>query len=140
MAAEVRLTITQGISTGKVFVFRERTIGAVGRSDECLLRLPNAFAIQDVSRRHCLLDIDPPSIRVRDLGSRNGTYVNGEKIGQRERGLPPELAAASQLPEHRLGVGDELRVGSIVFRIDISHDYAAHDTQQITAVGGVPVG
>jgi len=31
-----------------------------------------------------LLDINPPDIRVRDFGSKNGTFVNGEKIGQRE--------------------------------------------------------
>ncbi|KYC36281.1 hypothetical protein WA1_52005 [Scytonema hofmannii PCC 7110] len=36
------------------------------------------------SRYHCLLDINPPDIRVRDFGSRNGTYVNGKKIGQRQ--------------------------------------------------------
>jgi pSer/pThr/pTyr-binding forkhead associated (FHA) protein len=38
-----------------------------------------------ISRYHCLLDINSPDIRVRDLGSLNGTIVNGKKIGQRQR-------------------------------------------------------
>ena len=46
-----------------------------------------------VSRHHCLLEIHPPTVRVRDLGSTNGTFVNGEKIGPQyghSNGGPPE--------------------------------------------------
>jgi pSer/pThr/pTyr-binding forkhead associated (FHA) protein len=120
MAAEVRLTITQGLPKGKVFVFRDRTIGTIGRAEDCLLRLPRDLIHLDVSRHHCLLDIDPPEIRVRDLGSRNGTYVNGAKIGQRRPGLPPEAVSAFDMPERSLEEGDELRVGGTVFRVSIS--------------------
>ena len=45
------------------------------------LRLPNGPGYADVSRHHCLLHIDPPAVWVRDLGSRNGTRVNGTQIG-----------------------------------------------------------
>jgi pSer/pThr/pTyr-binding forkhead associated (FHA) protein len=120
MAAEVRLTITEGLPRGKAFVFRDRTVGAIGRADDCLLRLPCDLAHRDVSRHHCLLDIDPPEIRVRDLGSRNGTYVNGTKIGQRDCRLPPEVASAFGMPERPLEEGDELRVGGTVFRVSVS--------------------
>ena len=120
MSARVKLTVTQGLSEGKSFVFRERTIGTVGRADDCLLRLPSSVAHLDVSRHHCLLDINPPEICVRDLGSKNGTYVNGIKIGQRTWGLPPEGGAVCDMPEYFLEEGDELRVGSTVFRVEIS--------------------
>ena len=122
MSAEVRLTIVQGLQEGKEFVFRQRVIGAIGRGEGCLLRLPGDLAHLDVSRRHCLLDINPPTVRVRDLGSRNGTYVNGMKIGQREHGLRAEAALACEMPERVLEDGDELRVGGTVFRVSICGD------------------
>jgi pSer/pThr/pTyr-binding forkhead associated (FHA) protein len=118
----VSLTVTQGLLRGKVFAFRDRTFGAIGRAEDCLLRLPCDFAHQDASRHHCLLDIDPPEIRVRDLGSRNGTYVNGTKIGQRRPGLPPEAVSPHSMAERPLEDGDELRVGSTVFRVSVSED------------------
>ena len=122
MPAEVRLTITQGLHEGKEFVFRERTVGAIGRAADCLLRLPCDLAHLDVSRHHCLLDIDPPEIRVRDLGSRNGTYVNGTKIGQRLPGLSPEAWSALDMAERPLEDGDELRVCGTAFRVSVSED------------------
>ncbi|HYT89852.1 MAG TPA: FHA domain-containing protein [Gemmataceae bacterium] len=134
MVAEVRLTITRGLSEGKVFIFHERSIGMVGRAEGSLLRLPNSPATVDVSRRHCLLDIDPPLIHVRDLGSKNGTYVNGANIGQRERGLPPEVASAD-MPEYALEEGDELRVGGTIFRVSISREAA--ESRQVTETGSV---
>jgi pSer/pThr/pTyr-binding forkhead associated (FHA) protein len=119
MSAEVRLTIVRGLPEGKVFVFRDRTVGTIGRAEDCLLRLPRDLIHLDVSRHHCLLDIDPPTIWVRDLGSRNGTFVNGVKIGQRTPGLSPEAASAFDMPERPLEDGDELRVGSTVFRVNV---------------------
>ena len=119
MVAEVRLTITHGLSEGKVFVFRDRSTSTIGRAEGCLPRLPDGLATADVSRRHCLLDIDPPHVRVRDLGSKNGTYVNGKNIGQREPGRPPEAAPADAVA-YGLEEGDELRVGGTIFRVSIS--------------------
>jgi pSer/pThr/pTyr-binding forkhead associated (FHA) protein len=44
------------------------------------------------------LEVEPPAIRVHDLGSRNGTYVNGGNIGQRPRHLSPEEVNSRALP------------------------------------------
>lgn len=48
----------------------------VGREEDCHLR-PNSDL---VSRHHCVFTADELSLRLRDLGSTNGTYVNGERI------------------------------------------------------------
>jgi len=48
----------------------------VGREEDCHLR-PNSDL---VSRHHCVFTSDEFSIRLRDLGSTNGTFVNGERI------------------------------------------------------------
>ncbi len=48
----------------------------VGREQDCQLR-PNSDL---VSRHHCVFTIDDFAVRLRDLGSTNGTYVNGKRM------------------------------------------------------------
>lgn len=60
-----------------------------------------------VSREHCRFEIDPASraLSVRDLGSSNGTYVNGKSVGQLPLILKP---------------GDQIQVGAtlMIFSVD----------------------
>ncbi|MGW3953141.1 protein kinase domain-containing protein [Streptomyces sp. NPDC004752] len=118
--ATVTLSLVKGRLDPAQYVFTERTTCVLGRSTDCSPRLPNDEHHSTVSRHHCLLDINPPDIRIRDFGSMNGTFVNGRKIGQREKGQTPEEGAAIQYPEHDLGDGDEIRLGDTVFRVGIS--------------------
>ena len=119
MPAKVTLTAITGPLDGKKFSFDERTTCIVGRAPDCniYIRIPDGQK-PTVSRHHCLLDINPPDICIRDFGSRNGTHVNGRKIGQRETLLPQE-ADRSQFPEVELQDGDEIRLGKTTFRVDI---------------------
>jgi len=48
----------------------------IGREEDCHLR-PNSDM---VSRHHCVFTVDDYTVRLRDLGSTNGTLVNGERI------------------------------------------------------------
>ena len=48
----------------------------IGREHDCHLR-PNSDLI---SRHHCVFAVDEFTIRIRDLGSTNGTFVNGERL------------------------------------------------------------
>jgi pSer/pThr/pTyr-binding forkhead associated (FHA) protein len=77
----------------------QRTV--LGRRPDCHLRIPT----RDVSRRHC--EIGPGEKRseltVRDLGSSNGTYVNGKRVA-----------------ESILKPGDRLTVGPVTFVIQIN--------------------
>ncbi|MDT9687359.1 protein kinase [Streptomyces sp. P9(2023)] len=117
--ATVTLTLVEGRLDPDRYVFDERTTCVIGRSKDCSPRLPSDEHHDTVSRHHCLLDINPPDIRVRDFGSLNGTYVNGKKIGQRESHQTPQEGAAMAFPEHDLADGDEIRLGETVFRVDI---------------------
>lgn len=119
MNAMVKLAMTEGIPAGKEYVFTDRTICTVGRADDCDLRIPNDLINMTVSRHHCVFDIDPPRVRVRDLGSRNGTYVNGISIGQRERSQFAEAVAEFAQPQFSLHDGDEVRVGDTVLRVEV---------------------
>src|SRR4051812_6484244 len=111
MPSTVSLRITKGKLRDAAFVFAERTTCIVGRADDCDPRLPNDQHHRAISRHHCLLDINPPDVRVRDFGSRNGTYVNGETIGRREENETPEEGARRAFPEYDLKDGDEITLG-----------------------------
>jgi pSer/pThr/pTyr-binding forkhead associated (FHA) protein len=52
----------------------------IGREVDCHLRSDSG----SVSRHHCVLLLDEYTLRIRDLGSKNGTYVNGRRIGTGE--------------------------------------------------------
>jgi FHA domain/Domain of unknown function (DUF4388) len=63
----------------------------LGRSRECAVRLPDA----DTSRRHAEIVCESGRFVLHDLGSTNGTFVNGERIERRE-----------------LSAGDRLQIGA----------------------------
>jgi pSer/pThr/pTyr-binding forkhead associated (FHA) protein len=71
----------------------------IGREDGLPISLPGEST---VSRRHAALVLTGGMAIVRDLGSTNGTFVNGMKV----------TAEASVRP------GDELQVGAIRLRFE----------------------
>ncbi|EIV92658.1 protein kinase domain with FHA domain [Frankia sp. QA3] len=101
------------------YAYAERTTCILGRAPDCSPVLPDDADHRTVSRHHCLVDINPPDIRIRDFGSLNGTYVNGVKIGQRQAGQTPEEAAATPFSEHDLTHGDKIKLGNTVFAVAI---------------------
>lgn len=66
------------------------SLTTIGRGAECNLKIASG----EISRRHCQLTVDDDKVQVRDLGSSNGTYLNGKLI-------PPnqniELSSGSRL-------------------------------------------
>ncbi len=119
MSTRVTLKVIRGPLAGKSFVFEERTTCIVGRAPDCNAYVPTPKGQQTISRHHCLLDINPPDVRIRDFGSMNGTILNGQKIGQREKGQEPGDVDLSQLREHDLKDGDKIRMGGTVMRVRI---------------------
>jgi pSer/pThr/pTyr-binding forkhead associated (FHA) protein len=94
----VKLLVVHGRPQGKCLEFPSGEY-VFGRGAECHIR-PNS---DWVSRQHCMLRVSPDALVVRDLGSRNGTLVNGVRV----RG------------ERRLGNGDQLQVGPLVFEVRV---------------------
>jgi phosphoserine phosphatase RsbU/P len=64
---------------------------SVGRSLENAIAFPDDLAL---SRRHFSLDPSPHGWIIEDLGSRNGTYVNGEPLMEKRVLLPHDSIAA----------------------------------------------
>jgi serine/threonine-protein kinase len=74
----VTLTVETGPHQGQVFTFSGHEMFLVGRSKRCHFQLDR----QDMyfSRAHFVVEANPPLCRLSDLGSRNGTYVNGQRV------------------------------------------------------------
>ena len=118
MFVKITLTFTGGTLKGQKREFTRPGKFVIGRSSDCDLQLPTTMEFMEVSRHHCVLDVDPPALQVRDLGSRNGTFINGENIGKRYAGDFP--GATKEGDWHVLKEGDELRIGSTTLRVEVS--------------------
>ena len=92
---EAKLVVIRGADPLEIELFLPFLIG---RSSDAALKIPH----ESVSREHCRIYEFDGELAVRDLGSRNGTYVNEERI-DRPTFLSP---------------GDELTVGKITLRAD----------------------
>ncbi len=74
----MRIVITEG---GKKVdeVAPEQGAYVLGRHESCDIMLHD----KTISRRHARLEIGDDEAFIEDLGSRNGTYVNGQKVARR---------------------------------------------------------
>lgn len=94
---EVRLAVQHEKANTRQVRLGPETV--IGRAPECQLRI----ASTEVSRRHCRIQIKDRTICIRDLGSANGTFLNGQQI-------PPSLNV-------QIVDGDTLRIGPIQFLV-----------------------
>jgi pSer/pThr/pTyr-binding forkhead associated (FHA) protein len=113
MATMLILRGLTGALRGRLFPFVGPAHAILGRSHRCALRLATDVT---VSRQHCLIELDDDGAWVQDLGSLNGTRVNGEEIGQRQ-GADGDGATLVQSPRHALEDGDELRICNNLFAV-----------------------
>jgi hypothetical protein len=117
MPGRVTLKVTGGPLAGRLFAFERHDTFLFGRSPDCHAEL--SADDTTASRHHFLLEVNPPQARLRDLGSLNGTHVNGVKYGGRSRQQSPEEAARHELPEVDLRDGDRIRVGATIFEVGV---------------------
>ncbi len=114
----VKLRVTQGAQAGRDVVISVAEF-LIGRGEECHLR-PRSDAI---SRRHCVIAVGEKQVVVRDLGSKNGSYVNGERVEG----------------ERVVESGDQFQVGPLMFEVVIEHALggakrpAARDVKEVAA-------
>lgn len=89
----------------------------IGRAEDCQLRPKSDL----ISRHHCVLLVDKESLAVRDLGSRNGTFVNDERV----------------MGERELQMGDRLKVGALEFVVHLAEKAAAGPAKKRPKVNSI---
>jgi len=115
---QVELKVLEGRQQGKTIPLNVRQF-LIGREQDCHLR-PNSDL---VSRHHCVFTVDDFTVRLRDLGSTNGTYVNGERI-QGQVVLKP---------------GDHVSIGKLSFEIVVrkeAHVAAPVGSRPVASLSG----
>ncbi len=111
---DVALILVKKDGTKKVFPVRSKAV-VLGRRDDCDLCIP----LHVVSRKHCQLSQELDSLKIRDLKSSNGTYLNGSKV----------------MGEAEVNAGDRIQIGPLTFTLQIDGEPAeisAADTALFT--------
>ena len=99
MASGLALRFLSGRYEGGEFPLPERGEVVIGRSSE-----GDVVLVEDmVSRRHARIQLEHGIPTLEDLGSTNGTYVNGEKVGR-----------------VRLSEGDRILIGTSILRLVVA--------------------
>src|SRR6476619_4375206 len=75
-----------------------RDMPVIGRREDCDLRIP----LGDISRKHCRIVRDGDMLKLEDLGSSNGTFLNAHRV-----------------QEALLSPGDSIQVGPVVFVLQV---------------------
>ena len=95
---DVNLVMFKSDGSQKMFPLPS-SVTVIGRRRSCDLRI----ALMSVSKKHCQVHRDSGKLKIRDLGSRNGIQLNGQKVAEAE-----------------IKAGDRLQVGPLkfIFQID----------------------
>ena len=94
---DVNLVLFKIDGSQKTFDLPSNTT-VIGRRHDCDL----CISLKRVSRRHCQLNKNEESVKIRDLGSQNGTFLNGERIDGAT-----------------VKAGDYIKIGPLTFQIQI---------------------
>ena len=114
MAKALKLKFVAGKYEGGEFRLPPDGEVFIGRGAE----LPVVLAEDMVSRKHAKLTIQGDRIRIEDLGSTNGTFVNGERVKAAE-----------------VRVGDRILIGTSIMKLLASE---VADSRPQRSTGGIP--
>lgn len=109
----VKLIVHGGKNEGAVIAINKPQF-IIGRLPECNLRIES----KALSRRHAQINVNDGSVTVKDLGSTNGTFVDGKKITE----------------EVELKNGQTLRVGPLETTVQISAEMHGAKNPKVASV------
>ena len=72
---DINLVLLKKNQSSKVFPLSS-PVTVIGRRSSCDLRIP----LMSVSKKHCTLTYENGKVKILDLGSKNGTHLNGKPV------------------------------------------------------------
>ena len=141
MFERVILRATNGELKGREFVLENGRDYILGRATDCSCVLDDPFRL--VSRHHCRIEVHAPFVRIQDLGSCNGTQVNGANIGRCQKRRLFEEWLQEGYTEYPLGDGDALQIAGYDFQVEFDPPPSCdptelHDRAEIRSGDCVP--
>lgn len=114
----------EGISNKeKEWEYTEADNILIGRAADNKIIIQSEGNYNLISRYQAEVRVRPPQVYVKDFGSRNGTFVNGECIGHREKEESPEEGRKREYSLQQLENGDEFSIGGksapVIFKVEI---------------------
>lgn len=106
-----KLIVASGKNAGRTISIKRNKL-LIGRAEECDVRPLS----EEVSRRHCAVHAGPDDVFVEDLGSRNGTFVNGVRITGKTK----------------VTSGDMIRVGSLEVKVSCTEPAARGSEDEVS--------
>jgi serine/threonine protein kinase len=110
----ISLTVIAGPHQGREFSFAQHDTFLIGRSRHAHFQL--LAKDRYFSRIHFMLEVNPPHCRLIDLGSHNGTFVNGAKVFMAD-----------------LKDGDQIRAGHTTLRLTLVRDDKEDDSEPFSS-------
>ncbi|PHR99917.1 MAG: hypothetical protein COA78_24560 [Blastopirellula sp.] len=110
---QVILRVARGPSAGKEFKIPVDYF-LIGRGDDCHLKPKSDM----ISRRHCALKVEDSVLKLEEFGSKNGTFVNGERVDG----------------SVDLKMGDEIKIGPLEFLVLIDHSLGGNKRPKVNSV------
>lgn len=113
---KVELKVIEGSRAGQLIPISIPQF-MIGRAEDCHLKPRSEL----ISRYHCTLLSEEAYVAIRDLGSKNGVYVNGERIvGERE-----------------LKNGDQLMIGPLEFEVVLTVALKGETKSKVSSISEV---
>ncbi|MGL4595394.1 MAG: FHA domain-containing protein [Thermoguttaceae bacterium] len=110
---EVQLVVASGSKAGQIIQITGPKF-LIGRADDCHLK-PRS---EHISRYHCAIIFEDEYIAVRDLGSKNGIFLNDVRVSM----------------EQELKNGDKLRVGPLEFFVNLVVSMKAQKKTKVESI------
>ena len=113
---QVQLKVANGNKAGQLITIN-RPRFLIGRAEDCHLKPKSEL----ISRYHCAILSEDGYVAARDLGSKNGIFLNGKKIAV----------------EEELKNGDHLVIGPLDFEVVLSVALAAEKKPKVESIQDV---
>ncbi len=116
MSSQISLKVITGPHKNRKYIFHDYLRCYAGRAKDCLVHLAGDRHDRLTSRHHCLLEIDPPYIGIKDLGSLNGTFINGKRLNKK-----PVNEGEKVIPTF-LRSGDIITIGGSSIQVEVQEE------------------
>ncbi|UQZ87710.1 hypothetical protein C4J81_00140 [Deltaproteobacteria bacterium Smac51] len=115
----MKMTLTAEGGLPGAWEFGSPSAVVIGRGENASVKPMPGEAARSLSRYHAVIELSREGAVIRDLGSLNGTWLNGHLVGKREGTYRPNGGTPVSGPGVTLANGDIITLGRFTLRINL---------------------